>query len=134
MNNLKIYATPLGRLFLAALFIWAGYTKLFVFGPAGTTKFLASVGAPLPELATWIAIIVELIGGILILIGFQTRWVALVLAIWCLFTALGFHLPSSAVMHDVTQVYKNVAIAGGLLYVFAFGPGIWSVDHSMGKA
>jgi putative oxidoreductase len=105
-----------------------------VFGPAGTTKFLASVGAPLPELATWIAIIVELIGGILILIGFQTRWVALVLAIWCLFTALGFHLPSSAVMHDVTQVYKNVAIAGGLLYVFAFGPGIWSVDHSMGKA
>jgi putative oxidoreductase len=134
MNNLKIYAAPLGRLFLAALFIWAGYTKLFVFGPAGTTKFLTSVGAPLPELATWIAIIVELIGGILILIGFQTRWVALILAVWCVFTALAFHLPSSAAMHDVTQVYKNFAIAGGFLYVFAFGPGIWSADHSMGKA
>jgi putative oxidoreductase len=133
MDNLKIYAVPLGRLFLAALFIWAGYTKLFVFGPEGTAQFLTKVGAPIPELANWIAIVVELVGGILILVGFQTRWVALVLAIWCLFTGLGFHLPSSAAMHDVGQFFKNTAIAGGFLYVFAFGPGIWSVDHSMGK-
>jgi putative oxidoreductase len=132
MSDLRTYAAPLGRLFLAALFIWAGYTKLFVFGPAGTAQFFTKIGAPIPELANWIAIIVELVGGILILVGYQTRWVALVLAIWCLFTALGFHLPSSAAMHDVTQVYKNVAIAGGFLYVFAFGAGIWSVDHAIG--
>jgi putative oxidoreductase len=134
MDNLTKYAPPLGRLFLAALFIWAGYTKLFVFGPAGTAQFFTKVGAPMPELANWIAIIVELVGGILILVGFQTRWVALALAIWCLFTALGFHLPSTAAMHDMTQFYKNVAIAGGLLYVFAFGAGIWSVDRATGTA
>ncbi len=132
MDNLKIYAAPLGRLFLAGLFIWAGYTKLFVFGPAGTAQFFTKIGAPIPELANWIAIIVELVGGILLLIGFQTRWVALALAIWCLFTGLAFHLPSSAAMHDMTQFYKNLAIAGGLLYVFAFGAGMWSVDRATG--
>ncbi|MDE1971677.1 MAG: DoxX family protein [Hyphomicrobiales bacterium] len=75
MDNLKIYAAPLGRLLLAGLFIWAGYTKLFVFGPEGTAQFFTKIGAPIPELANWIAIIVELVGGILLLIGFQTRWV-----------------------------------------------------------
>lgn len=134
MDNLRNYAVPLGRLLMASCFIWAGYTKLFVFGPAGTVQFLTKVGAPMPELAVWVAIVVELVGGILILIGFQTRWVALVLAIWCLFTAFGFHLPATAAMHDMNSFYKNLVMAGGFLYVFAFGAGMWSVDRSMGTA
>ena len=132
MDDAKTYLAPLGRLLLASLFIYAGYTKLFVFGPEGTAQFFVKAGAPIPEISNWIAIIVELIGGIMILIGLQARWVALVLAIWCVATAFGFHLPASAMMHDMNHFYKNLAIAGGLLYVVAYGAGRLSVDHAMG--
>jgi putative oxidoreductase len=131
MEDLRTYAAPLGRLLLSGLFIWAGYTKLFVFGAAGTAAFFADNGVPVPQLAAWIAIIVELIGGIMILIGLQARWVALALAIWCLVTAFGWHLPAGK-MHEMTQFYKNLSIAGGLLYVFAFGAGALSIDRAMG--
>ena len=66
----KTYLAPLGRLLMSSLFIWAGYTKLFVFGPGGTAQYVDSVHIPLPQLAAWVAIIVELIGGILILVGY----------------------------------------------------------------
>ena len=101
MDNLRSYVVPLGRLLLSSLFIWAGYNKLFGFGPAGTAGYFADNGVPLPQLAAWIAIIVELVGGIMILIGLQARWVALALAIWCLVTAFGWHLPAgSRCTHD----------------------------------
>jgi putative oxidoreductase len=132
MDSLRGYAVPLGRLLLSSLFIWAGATKLFVFGPAGTAGYFASNGVPLPEVAAWIAIIVELIGGILILIGLQTRWVGLALAIWCVITGLGWHLPAESKMHDMVHFYKNLSMAGGFLYVFAFGAGALSVDRMMG--
>ena len=132
MESWKTYLVPLGRLLLSSLFIWAGYTKLFVFGPAGTAAFFTKAGVPIPEVAAWIAIIVELVGGILLLIGWQTRWVALVLAIWCLITGFAYHLPATAMMHDMTHFYKNLVMAGGLLYVTAFGAGGISVDEGMG--
>lgn len=132
MESSKAYVVPLGRLLLSSLFIWAGYTKLFVFGPAGTIGFFTKAGVPIPEVAAWVAIIVELVGGILLLIGFQARWVALVLAIWCLVTGFAYHLPSTAMMHDMIHFYKNLVMAGGLLYVFAFGAGGISVDQGMG--
>jgi putative oxidoreductase len=132
MDNLRTYAVPLGRLLLSSLFIWAGYNKLFGFGPAGTAGYFASNGVPVPDVAAWIAIIVELGGGILILIGLQARWVALALAIWCLLTAFGWHLPAGSKMHDMVQFYKNLAMAGGFLYVFAYGAGVLSLDRAMG--
>lgn len=132
MENSRIYAVPLGRILLSALFIWAGCTKLFVFGPAGTAGFFAKAGVPIPELAAWVAIIVELVGGILILIGWQARWTALALCIWCLITGLAYHLPATAMMHDMTHFYKNLGLAGGFLYIFAFGAGAFSVDRAMG--
>jgi putative oxidoreductase len=132
MDNAKTYLVPLGRLLLAALFIYAGYTKLFVFGPAGTAGFFTKAGVPVPELAAWVAIIVELVGGILLLIGLQTRWVALVLCVWCLITGFAYHLPDTAMMHDMNHFYKNLGLAGGFLYVFAYGAGALSVDRAMG--
>jgi uncharacterized membrane protein YphA (DoxX/SURF4 family) len=53
------YLAPLGRLLLSSLFIWAGYTKLFVFGPGGTAHYMDSVHIPLPGLVAWVAIIVD---------------------------------------------------------------------------
>jgi putative oxidoreductase len=132
IENLRSYAVPLGRLLLASLFIWAGYNKLFGFGPAGTAGYFANNGVPLPEVAVWIAIIVELVGGIMILIGLQARWVALALAIWFLVTGFGWHLPAGSKMHDMIKFYKNLSMAGGFLYVFAYGAGALSLDQAIG--
>jgi putative oxidoreductase len=127
MDNLKTYLVPLGRLLMSSLFIWAGYTKLFVFGPSGTAQYFASVHVPVPNIANWVVIIIELIGGLMILVGFQTRWVALVLAIFCLITGFGVHLPVGD-MANMTNFYKNLVMAGGFFYVFSFGAGALSVD------
>jgi putative oxidoreductase len=132
MDDLRSYAVPLGRLLLSSLFIWAGYTKLFGFGPVGTAGYFADNGVPLPEVGAWIAIVVELVGGIMILIGLQARWVALALAIWCLITGFGWHLPAGSKMHDMINFYKNLSMAGGFLYVFAYGAGSLSVDQAIG--
>ena len=127
MDGLKMYAQPLGRLLMSSLFIWAGYTKLFVFGPSGTAHYFASVHVPAPEIAAWVAIAIEIIGGLMILVGYQTRWVALVLAIFCLITGFGVHLPVGD-QANMTNFYKNLVMAGGFLYVFSAGAGALSVD------
>lgn len=131
MENLRGYAVPLGRLLLSSLFIWAGLGKLM--NPAGTAQYFAHVHIPAPEILVWIVIIIELLGGIAILLGFMTRWVALILAIFCLVTGFAVHLPVGD-MANLTNFYKNLTMAGGFLYVFAFGAGMWSVDRSMGNA
>jgi putative oxidoreductase len=123
------YAPALGRLLIAILFVGAGFGKLMA-PMAGTVGYIASVGLPLPELGYAIALIVELGGGILLLIGFGTRYVALVLAAFCLFTAFVFH--GFGDMNNQIQAMKNFAIAGGLLFVFANGAGAWSVDALRG--
>jgi putative oxidoreductase len=76
MENAKTYLVPLGRLLMSSLFIWAGFGKLT--NPSGTAQYFASYHLPAPDVLVWIVIIIELIGGLLILVGFQTRWVA-----WC---------------------------------------------------
>jgi putative oxidoreductase len=125
MDALKAYAQPLGRLLMSALFIWAGYGKLM--NPGGTAKYFENFHLPAPEVLVWIVIIIELIGGILILIGWQTRWVALVLAAFCLITGFAIHLPVGDTPNMV-NFYKNLTMAGGFLYVFANGAGPLSVD------
>ena len=80
MENAKTYAVPLGRLLMSSLFIWAGWEKLFKFGPTGTAGYFATKHIPIPDVAAWVVIVIELIGGLMLLVGFQTRWVALVRA------------------------------------------------------
>ena len=130
------YAPVLGRLLIASLFIWAGFGKLMA-PMAGTVGYIASVGLPLPELGFAVALIVELGGGILILLGFGTRYVAIVMAAFCLFTAFVFHgfggdLSNQMVMNNNIHAFKNLAMAGGLLFVFAHGAGAWSLDALRG--
>ena len=117
MDSIRTYAAPLGRLLMCSLFIWAGYTKLFVFGPVGDgwlhgERAHAATGAwrrGLPSSS-------NLLGGILLLIGYQTRWVALVLAIWCLVTGFAVHLPVGD-QANMINFYKNLVMAGGFLFV-----------------
>jgi putative oxidoreductase len=126
MDNLKKYLAPVGRLLMSSLFIWSGFGKLT--NVSGTIQaFGGHYHIPLPEVATGIAIIVELVGGLAILVGFKTRWVAAVLAIWCLVTGFAFHLPAGDVPNMI-NFYKNLVMAGGFLYVVANGAGRFSID------
>lgn len=122
--------TLIGRLLIATLFLPAGFGKLMGF--AGTVGYITSAGLPLPEVAAVVAIIIELGFGIALLLGFKTRWVALVMAVFTVATALFFHKYWAAADAMVTMqkinFYKNMAIAGGLLAFSAFGAGRFSID------
>ncbi|MBN8939470.1 MAG: DoxX family protein [Rhizobiales bacterium] len=111
------------RILLAAIFIQAGFGKIT--GYAGATAYMASAGVP--GILLPLVIIVELIGGIMILVGYQARLAALLLAGFTLLAAFLFHLqPGNAA--QMGQFMKNLAIAGGFLQLFATGPGLWSLD------
>jgi putative oxidoreductase len=125
MDNLKTYLAPLGRLLLSSLFISSGIDQLR--NPGGTAQYFAHVNVPVPDVAVWISIAIHILGGLAILVGFQTRWAAAVLALFCLGTAFGVHLPAGD-MANMINFYKNLAIAGGFLYVVAYGAGAMSID------
>ena len=124
--------TPLslaGRILLALLFIPAGFGKIGGF--AATAGYAASKGVPLPELAIAIAIFVELGLGLLLLVGFQTRWAALGMAFFTFVISFIFHPLSDP--SQAQSFFKNMAIVGGLVSVAAWGAGAWSVDARRGQ-
>ena len=126
------YAAPLARVLLSAMFIISGFQKIT--GYAGTQGYMEAMGV-----APWLlplAIIVELGGGIALLVGWQARTAAFLLAGFSLLSGLLFHLVPSFGMEDamaaqaqVISFMKNVTIAGGMLMVVAFGPGKVSVKR-----
>ena len=120
----------IGRALLALLFIPAGFSKIGGF--AGTAGYIASKGVPLPELAAAAAVGVELGLGLLLLIGWQTRWAALGIALFTVVITFIFHnfwaVPAEQVMAQQQSFFKNIAVVGGLLTVAAWGAGAWSVD------
>jgi len=121
------YLPTLARLLMCSLFIWDGVLQLR--DPAGTVQYFTSLNVPSPQIAVWVSIAVHLLGGIGILVGFLTRWAAALLILLCLGTALGVHLPAGD-PDNMMNFYKNLVMAGGLLYVIAFGPGAMSLDRS----
>ena len=131
MDTRKDVAALVGRILLALMFVWAGYGKIT--GYAGTAGWMASSGMPMVGLLLPLAILIELGGGIALIVGFKARWVALALAGFTLVASLIFHnfwaMTGDAVMTNTLFFYKNVAVIGGMLMVFAFGPGRFSVDR-----
>lgn len=124
MNQLTHYATPLGRLLLAQIFLMAGLSKIS--GYAGTQGYMESMGVPGALLPLVIAL--EVLGGLAILLGWQTRLAALALAGFCVVSGIIFHSDFSNQMQMV-MFMKNLAIAGGLLMLFAQGPGSYALDN-----
>ncbi|KQV89777.1 DoxX family protein [Rhizobacter sp. Root1221] len=114
-----------GRFLLAALFLISGLSKLGA--TAATTSYIASAGLPLPGVAYAITLLVEIGGGLLLLIGFQAKPVAVVLALFTLGAAIFFH-NNFADQNQAIHFVKNLAIAGGLLQVAAAGAGRLSLD------
>ncbi|RZL95082.1 MAG: DoxX family protein [Variovorax sp.] len=119
-----------GRIMIAYLFIPAGFGKLMGF--AGTVGYINSVGLPLPQVGAVIAIVVELGLGIALLLGYKTRIVAIVMALFTVAAALFFHkywsAPDAMKMMQTINFNKNIAIAGGLLAIAGFGAGRLSID------
>ncbi len=111
------WAPVLGRILIALLFIPAGWSKLMAFEQ--TAQWVGSVGVPLPEVAVVIAILCELIGGVMILVGYKTRLAACALAIFTIVITFIFH--PVTVPEQAMAFWKNLAIAGGLLYVATYG-------------
>jgi len=130
LTSLQNPLSLIGRILLALLFVPAGFGKIAGF--AGTTGYIASKGVPMPELAAAAAIGVELGLGVLLLIGWQTRWAALGIAFFTVVITFIFHnfwaVPAELVMQQQQSFFKNIAVVGGLLTIAAWGPGAWSFD------
>jgi len=116
-----------GRVLLSAMFILGGWSKIG--GYAGTAAYMASQGVPGGLLP--LVILTELGGGLAILLGFQTRLVALLLAGFTVIASLIFHM-NWAQMPQYLMFMKNMAVAGGFLALFAAGAGRYSADARLG--
>ena len=118
-----------GRALISSLFLLAGASKLAA--PAMTIGYIQSVGLPLPSVSFALAAFVEIAGGLALLLGYRTRAVAAILFLFTLVTAAFFH-NHFADQNQFIHFFKNVAIAGGLLNVVAFGGGRLSLDARRG--
>ena len=128
------YANPamlLGRLFLALLFVVSGIGKIT--GYAATAALMTSKGLPMVEILLPLTIAVELGGGLLLAIGWKTRWAAAALFLFLIPTTLVFHqfwgIDPKLVQMQKVNFLKNIAIMGGMLMVLAIGAGGWSIDR-----
>ncbi len=111
------------RILMSVMFILAGWNKIG--GYAGTQGYMEAMGVPGALLPAVIAL--ELLGGIAVLIGFKARYAALLLAGFSIIAALIFHSNFSDQMQSILFM-KNLALSGGLLYIFAHGAGKLSLD------
>ena len=125
-SGLPFAALPLiGRVGIAAIFLLSVLAKLSA--PAYNIGYIRSAGLPLPEVALGVAIAIEVVGGLALIAGYRTRIVAAGLALFSVVTAFGFHA-DFADQNQFIHFFKNIAMAGGLLQVVAFGAGAYSLD------
>lgn len=119
--------TLIGRILLGHMFLLAGISKISAY--AGTQGYMESMGVPGALLP--LVILLEIGGGLAVIVGWFTRWAAIVLAVFTALSALIFHTNFG----DQTQMImfmKNWTIVGGFMYLAAFGPGPLSVDAKRG--
>ncbi|HYI86855.1 MAG TPA: DoxX family protein [Burkholderiales bacterium] len=123
-------AMLVGRILLSLVFLIAGYRKLM--GVAASAGYFAKLGFPMPEVLVWVAIAVELGGAILLIVGWKTRWAALLLALFTLIATFAAHrfweVDPAQYANQMNHFLKNLAIVGGMVILAATGPGALSVD------
>jgi|TARA_B110000483_G_scaffold229461_1_gene293501 putative oxidoreductase len=124
MDKFDVYTMPVGRVLIALIFIMSGMNKIFDY--EATAGWMDSMGVPSSLLPGVIAL--EVLGGLAIIVGWQTRWVALALAGFTILSAVIFHNDFSN-QNEVGNFMKNIAISGGFLFLFATGGGRWSLDN-----
>jgi putative oxidoreductase len=115
----------LGRILIAIIFIVSGFGKLTNIG--GTAGYFGSLGLPMPVLTAWVVALLEFVGGLAVLVGFQTRLAALALGLFTLAATFIAHFNFSDQMQTI-MFMKNLAIVGGFLAFVAYGPGKLSIE------
>ena len=131
MTSSQRFTTFFGRVLLSLIFVLSGVGKLV--DHAGTVGYISSVHAPMPELAYWIAVIIEVGFGFALLVGFKARFSAFGLAVFTLAAAFLFHNNFSDQIQMI-MFLKNITIIGGLLLVVAHGAGGFSIDNRKNKS
>ena len=131
MNGQNDFAALIARILLALVFVPSGFETITGFG--GTVGLIAAEGVPLPQAAAAIKILIELGCGLLILVGWQTRWAALAFIVFLIVITPIFHnfwaAPEAEKMMQMINFTKNMGILGAFFLLFAFGPGRFSVDR-----
>lgn len=132
MNALNRFGPLVARTLIALIFVFSGFGKITGF--EGTVAYIASKGLPLPELAAIGAIIVELGGGILLILGWRARWAAAAMLVFTALAAFLFHnfwaVPPAQAQNQMIHFMKNISMMGGLLFVVIHGSGALSADGS----
>ena len=134
MNATQSQMMLVGRILLATVFLVAGIRKLMAV--AGSTGYLAKLGFPAPEVLIWVAIVIEVGGAALLILGWHARKVSWVMIIFVAVATLMAHrfwqFDAAQYANQMNHFLKNFAIIGGLLYVVAFGAGALSMDNRQG--
>jgi putative oxidoreductase len=125
LSGFNDIALLIGRILIAVLFIMAAYAKFK--GLTGTTGYFTKLGVPAPSVVAPLVATFELAVGVLILVGFKTRFAALATAAFVVAAALLAHT-NFVEQNQLNHFLKNLAIAGGCLALFVSGPGSFSVD------
>ncbi len=130
-QSVQNFAALGGRLLLAAIFVISGFNKLGNF--SGTAAFMSSAGLPATEILLVLTILIEIAGGLMIMLGIYTRQLALLMFLFMIPVTAVFHNPWGAgdpaqAQQQMIHFLKNLAIMGGLLHLSAFGPGRFSIE------
>lgn len=124
-----------GRILLALMFVFAGYSKIGAF--AGTVGFMEAKGVPAAPVLAVLTIILELGGGLALVFGFCTRSVALAIGLFTILVSFIFHnfwaMPEAEQMTNYLMFMKNISVAGGMFMLAAFGAGALSLDAWRGR-
>lgn len=126
LYNSKNVISLIARILLSALFIWSGVNKIL--NPAGTQQYMAAKGIPLVGLLYLATVVVEVGGGLSVLLGYKTRIGAIALALFLIPATLIFHTNFADQMQQIAFM-KNLAIFGGLLMIVQYGAGRISLDR-----
>ena len=136
LDSLKLPLVVAGRILLALIFITSGLSKLG--NIAGTAGYIASAGLPAASMLAVLAGVLELVGGVALVVGFKARWAALALGLFTLLAGAIFHafwsVPEAQKMVQQIMFMKNLSIAGGMLLVAALGAGPLSLDARRASA
>jgi putative oxidoreductase len=136
MNSGASAAAALGRVLLALIFVRAGIGKIGAI--AATTANMANHAIPMPDLLVYGVIALELGGGLMLMAGLFTRWVAGVFFLYTLTLAVLFHgywnvVDAAAARTDASFFFGHLSMMGGMLAFVAYGAGAFSLDALMGR-
>ncbi len=124
-ERVQKYGPLLARILLAQLFVVSGVGKITAFQK--TAAYMAAKGMPMSEVLLVLTIVLEVGGGLALILGWRVRWIAAAFFVFTLLAAVIFHpfwsVEPASISGHLNNFMKNLAIMGGMLYVMAYGAG-----------